>query len=52
MQKEQRTFTREFCCDPEVDALRVELEYQHKRLDEARDIALARKTKEMHHESG
>lgn len=27
--------------ETEVDALRAELEYQHKRLDEARDAALA-----------
>jgi hypothetical protein len=27
--------------ETEVDALRTELEYQHKRLDEARDAALA-----------
>ena len=38
--------------ETEVDALRSELESQHKHLDEARDVALERKTKERHHESG
>lgn len=32
--------------ETEVDALRVELEYQHKRLDSARDAALAEATRE------
>ena len=32
--------------ETEMDALRVELEYQHQRLDTARDAALAEATKE------
>ena len=31
----------------EIDALRAELEYQHQRLDEARDAALAEMTPEQ-----
>ena len=31
----------------EIDALRAELEYQHQRLDEARDTALAEMTHEQ-----
>ena len=31
----------------EIDALRAELEYQHQRLDEARDAALAEATHEQ-----
>ena len=31
----------------EIDALRAELEYQHQRLDEARDAALAEMTHEQ-----
>ncbi len=32
--------------ETQVDELRAELEYQHKRLDEARDAALAEATRE------
>jgi hypothetical protein len=32
--------------ETQVDELRAELEYQHKRLDEARDAALAEATQE------
>ena len=32
--------------ETQVDELRAELEYQHKRLDEARDAALAQATQE------
>ncbi len=33
--------------ETQVDELRAELEYQHKRLDEARDAALAEATQEQ-----
>ncbi len=36
--------------ETQIDELRTELEYQHKRLDEARDQALAEATKEQSNE--
>ena len=33
--------------ETEVDALRTELEYQHRRLDEIRDVAIAQASREI-----
>jgi hypothetical protein len=33
--------------ETEVDALRTELEYQHRRLDEVRDVAIAQASREI-----
>jgi len=42
----EETYTALGPIETQVDELRTELEYQHKRLDEARDAALAEATQE------